>query len=187
LQPLIVERSLNAERINQAALLRMSLREDEAAEAFRFLGPREVQKISIAMTALKNVTHGAVDVVLQDFIKEAETRTTLSIDSKGYIRSVLTRALGEDRAGGVIDRILLGDDASSIEGPKWIDAPTSAYSVAFYPVRAAAVTTRVSVVCSARSLRRRRAAHRSNVPACAGPITRPAHGVRNKGLRPTHY
>jgi flagellar motor switch protein FliG len=100
LQPLIVERSLNAERINQAALLRMSLGEDEAAEAFRFLGPREVQKISIAMAALKNVTHGAVEVVLQDFIKEAETRTTLSIDSKGYIRSVLTRALGEDRAGG---------------------------------------------------------------------------------------
>jgi flagellar motor switch protein FliG len=121
-----VERSLNAEGINKAALLLMSLGEDEAAEAFRFLDPREVQKISIAMATLKNVTHGAVDAVLQDFIKEAETHTTLSLDSKEYIRSVLTRALGEDRAGNVIDRILQGDDVGGIEGLKWMDAPAVA-------------------------------------------------------------
>jgi flagellar motor switch protein FliG len=117
---------VNAEGINKAALLLMSLGEDEAAEAFRFLGPREVQKISIAMAALKKVTRGAVDTVLQDFIKEAETHTTLSLDSKDYIRSVLTRALGEDKAGNVIDRILQGDDVGGIEGLKWMDAPAVA-------------------------------------------------------------
>ena len=117
---------MNAEGINKAALLLMSLGENEAAEAFRFLGPREVQKISVAMAALKNVTHSAVDAVLQDFIKEAETHTTLSFDSKDYIRSVLTRALGEERAGGVIDRILLGHDVGGIEGLKWMDAPVVA-------------------------------------------------------------
>lgn len=117
---------MNAEGINKAALLLMSLGEDEAAEAFRFLDPREVQKISIAMAALKNVTRGAVDTVLQDFIKEAETHTTLSLDSKDYIRSVLTRALGEDKAGNVIDRILQGDDVGGIEGLKWMDAPAVA-------------------------------------------------------------
>jgi flagellar motor switch protein FliG len=117
---------VNAEGINKAALLLMSLGEDEAAGAFRFLGPREVQKITITMAALKNVTRGAVDAVLQDFIKEAETHTTLSLDSKDYIRSVLTRALGEDKAGGVIDRILLGDDVGGIEGLKWMDAPAVA-------------------------------------------------------------
>lgn len=117
---------MNAEGINKAALLLMSLGEDEAAEAFRFLDPREVQKISIAMATLKNVTPGAVDAVLQDFIKEAETHTTLSLGSKEYIRSVLTRALGEDKAGGIIDRILLGDDVTGIEGLKWLDAPAVA-------------------------------------------------------------
>jgi flagellar motor switch protein FliG len=121
-----VELSLNAEGINKAALLLMSLGENEAAEAFRFLDPREVQKISIAMAALKNVTHGAVDAVLQDFIKEAESHTTLSLDSKEYIRSVLTSALGEERAGGIIDRIMLGDDVTGIEGLKWMDAPAVA-------------------------------------------------------------
>jgi flagellar motor switch protein FliG len=121
-----MERSLNAEGINKAALLLMSLGEDAAAEVFRFLGPREVQKITIAMAALKNVTRDAVDAVLQDFIKEAETHATLLPDSKEYIRSVLTRALGEDKAGGVIDRILLGHDVGGIEGLKWMDAPVVA-------------------------------------------------------------
>src|SRR5258708_8858637 len=106
-----MERTLNAEGINKAALLLMSLGENEAAEAFRFLSPHEVQKISAAMAALKNVTHSAVDAVLQDFIKEAETHTTLSLDSKEYIRSVLTSALGEERAGGVLHRIIQGDAA----------------------------------------------------------------------------
>jgi flagellar motor switch protein FliG len=121
-----MERSVNAEGINKAALLLMSLGENEAAEAFRHLAPREVQKITGAMAALKNVTRGAVDDVLQDFIKEAETQTTLSLDSKDYIRSVLTRALGEDKAGNVIDRILQGDDVGGIEGLKWLDAPAVA-------------------------------------------------------------
>jgi flagellar motor switch protein FliG len=64
--------------------------------------------------------------VLQEFIKESETHTTLSLDSKEYIRSVLTRALGEDKAGNVIDRILQGDDVGGIEGLKWMDAPAVA-------------------------------------------------------------
>lgn len=114
--------SLNAEGISKAALLLMSLGENEAADALRHLAPREVQKITAAMATLKNVTRSAVDDVLRDFIKEAETHTTLSIDSKDYIRSVLTRALGEDKAGNVIDRILQGDDVTGIEGLKWMDA-----------------------------------------------------------------
>ncbi|MFL9966953.1 flagellar motor switch protein FliG, partial [Paraburkholderia sediminicola] len=84
---------MNAEGINKAALLLMSLGEDEAAEAFRFLGPREEQKITIAMAALKDVTDSAVDAVLQDFIKEAETHTTLS-PSKVSFLSILLSVIG---------------------------------------------------------------------------------------------
>jgi flagellar motor switch protein FliG len=117
---------MNADGINKAALLLMSLGEEEAIEALRFLGPREVQKISTAMAALKEVTRGAVDAVMQDFIKEAETHTTLSLDAREYIRSVLTKALGEGQAGGVIDRILVGGDIGGIEGLKWMEPPVVA-------------------------------------------------------------
>ena len=113
---------MNNEGVNKAALLLMSLGEDEAAQVFRFLGPREVQKIGIAMAALKNVTRSAVEDVLQEFVKEAETHTALSLDSNEYIRTVLNKALGEDKAGTIIDRILQGGDTSGIEGLKWMDS-----------------------------------------------------------------
>ncbi|WJF90469.1 flagellar motor switch protein FliG [Paraburkholderia bonniea] len=113
---------MNAEGVMKSALLLMSIGEEEAAQVFRFLGPREVQKIGVAMAALKNVTREQVDSVLHEFVKEAEQHTALSLDSSDYIRTVLTKALGEDKAGAVIDRILQGSDTSGIEGLKWMDS-----------------------------------------------------------------
>jgi flagellar motor switch protein FliG len=113
---------MSAEGVNKAAMLLMSLGENEAAEVFRFLAPREVQKIGGAMAALKNITRSDIEGVLHSFVKEAETHTALSLDSDEYIRTVLTKALGEDKAGGIIDRILHGGDTSGIEGLKWMDS-----------------------------------------------------------------
>ncbi|MDR8984958.1 Flagellar motor switch protein FliG [Burkholderia multivorans] len=113
---------MNAEGLTKSALLLMSIGEEEAAQVFRFLAPREVQKIGAAMAALKNVTREQVEDVLQEFVKEAEQHTALSLDSSEYIRSVLTKALGEDKAGVLIDRILQGSDTSGIEGLKWMDS-----------------------------------------------------------------
>ncbi len=42
-------------------------------------------------------------------------------DTDEYIRSVLRRALGEDKAGLLIERILQGGDVSGIESLKWMD------------------------------------------------------------------
>jgi flagellar motor switch protein FliG len=117
---------MSAEGVNKSALLLMSLGETEAAEVFKFLAPREVQKIGAAMASIKNVTREQVEGVLQDFVKEAEQHTAFSLDSNEYIRSVLTRALGEDKAGVLIDRILQGSDTSGIEGLKWMDSPAVA-------------------------------------------------------------
>jgi flagellar motor switch protein FliG len=113
---------MSAEGVVKSALLLMSIGEEEAAQVFRFLGPREVQKIGVAMAALKNVTREQVDEVLHEFVREAEQHTALSLDSSDYIRSVLTKALGDDKAGAIIDRILQGSDTSGIEGLKWMDS-----------------------------------------------------------------
>jgi flagellar motor switch protein FliG len=114
---------MSADGVVKAALLLVALGEEEAAEAFRHLSPREVQKLSTAMAALKNVERSAVDDVLCRFIEQAQTHTTLSLEADQYIRSVLNRALGEDKAGAVVDRILVGGDIGGIEGLKWMDAP----------------------------------------------------------------
>jgi len=113
---------MSAEGVVKSALLLMSIGEEEAAQVFKFLGPREVQKIGVAMAALKNITREQIDEVLQEFVKEAEQHTALSLDSSDYIRSVLTKALGDDKAGAIIDRILQGSDTSGIEGLKWMDS-----------------------------------------------------------------
>ncbi len=113
---------MNAEGLNKAALLLMALGEDEAAEVFKFLGPREVQKIGATMASLTNVTREQLDSVLTEFVGQAEQQTALSMDSSEYIKSVLNKALGETKAGALIDRILQGSDTSGIEGLKWMDS-----------------------------------------------------------------
>jgi flagellar motor switch protein FliG len=117
---------MSADGVVKAALLLVALGEEQAAEAFRHLSPREVQKLSTAMAALKNVERTAVDDAVCRFIEQAQTHTTLSLEADQYIRSVLNRALGEDKAGAVVDRILVGGDISGIEGLKWMDAPVVA-------------------------------------------------------------
>ncbi|WP_028227624.1 flagellar motor switch protein FliG [Paraburkholderia ferrariae] len=113
---------MSAEGAVKSALLLMSIGEEEAAEVFKFLGPREVQKIGTAMATLKNVKREEIEVILQEFVKEAEQHTAFSLDSNDYIRNVLNKALGEDKAGAIIDRILQGGDTSGIEGLKWMDS-----------------------------------------------------------------
>jgi len=100
----------------------MSIGEDEAAEVLKFLAPREVQKIGAAMASIKNVTRDQLESVLEDFRLEVEQHSSVNFVSDDYIRSVLTKALGNDKAAGLIERILQGGDTSGIEGLKWMDS-----------------------------------------------------------------
>src|SRR5829696_5158530 len=113
--------------IQKSAILLMSLGEDDAAEVFKHLGPREVQKIGTAMAALESLTREEISVVLDDFCSVAGEKATLSsVSSTEYIKQVLRKALGDDRAAHLIDRILQGGDTSGIEGLKWMDSQSVA-------------------------------------------------------------
>lgn len=104
----------------RSSILLMSLGEDIAVEVFKYLGPKEVQKIGMNMTSLGNLNRYEVEEVLQDFIAEANNKTNL-VGADEYIRSVLTKALGTEKAAGLLDRILQGGDNTGIEGLKWMD------------------------------------------------------------------
>ena len=117
---------MSDEGLNRSAILLMSLGADEAAEVFKYLGPREVQKIGSAMTKLKDVSRDRIETVLTAFRQEAEEKSTLGVDSDDYIRNVLKKALGDDKAANLIDRILQGGDTSGIEGLKWMDSSAAA-------------------------------------------------------------
>ena len=113
--------------VDDGAILMLSLGEEEASEVFRHLGPREVQKLGEAMTSMKAIPQERVAQVLNDFSEVAASNSTLGLDSDEYIRSVLTKALGDDKASSLINRILGGTgDASGIESLKWMDGESVA-------------------------------------------------------------
>ena len=117
---------MSQDGVLKSAILLMSIGEEEAAEVLKYLGPKEVQKIGVAMASLENVTREQIQQSLREFRVEADERTTLGMGSDGYIRSVLTKALGSDKAANLIDRILQGGDTSGIESLKWMDAASVA-------------------------------------------------------------
>jgi flagellar motor switch protein FliG len=63
-----------------------------------------------------------VEEVINRFSGVAASQSLLVEDSGDYVRLVLKRALGDDKATLLIDRILQGGDISGIEGLKWMDA-----------------------------------------------------------------
>jgi len=104
----------------------LALGEEEASEVMKHLSPREVQKLGAAMTTMKTIGHDEVESVLNEFLAEASQNTSLGLDSDDYVRSVLNRALGEDKASSLLSRILQERDSSGIESLKWMDALTVA-------------------------------------------------------------
>ncbi|KAB2926518.1 MAG: flagellar motor switch protein FliG [Dechloromonas sp.] len=114
------------EGLEKSATLLIALGEEQAAEVLRQLGPREVQKLGHAMATLKSVPRVKVEAVLDEFHQIAAEHGAVHVDTDNYIRSVLTKALGDDKASNLISRILQGGETSGIEGLKWMDAQTVA-------------------------------------------------------------
>ncbi|GFM49478.1 MULTISPECIES: flagellar motor switch protein FliG [Pseudomonas] len=108
-------------RVEKAAVLLLSLGETDAAQVLRHMGPKEVQKVGVAMAQMRNVHREQVEEVMSEFVDIVGDQTSLGVGSDGYIRKMLTQALGEDKANGLIDRILLGGNTSGLDSLKWME------------------------------------------------------------------
>ena len=97
----------------RAAVLLLALDEDSAAEVFKHLSAREVQEISQEMASLGNISHDQMRQVLDDFYDESEQFAALNLYSSDHIRSVLTKALGNERASSLLEDILEQNGANS--------------------------------------------------------------------------
>lgn len=106
---------------DRAAILLLTLGEQYASEVLKHMGPKEVQKLGSSMAALSNVSKDQVGTVLAEFCTTVDNQTALGVGSEDYIRNVLVKALGEDKAGGVIDRILTGSNSKGLEALKWME------------------------------------------------------------------
>ncbi|OYZ42297.1 MAG: flagellar motor switch protein FliG [Acidovorax sp. 16-64-162] len=112
---------MDEQGLNDAAIMLMSLGEEEAAEVFKHFSPKEVQKLGETIARMRSVSRDKVDMVINRFSDAAAAQSLLVSDTSNYVRAVLKRALGDDKAGLLIDRILQGGDVSGIESLKWMD------------------------------------------------------------------
>ena len=119
--------SVSASGLQKSAILMMAIGEDAAAEVFKHLSQREVQELGSAMAELRSVTREEMAGVLTEFRGETEQYLALNVDSSSFIRSVLNKALGEERAQSVIEDILESrDPGSGIDSLNWMDSTSVA-------------------------------------------------------------
>lgn len=97
----------------------------DAVEVFKYLGPKEVQKISTVMTQISNLSFDEIDLAVNLFREEAQMRASVGASDE-YLRNVLTEALGEDKAANLLDKIMQGNDHAGIESLKWMDPSNAA-------------------------------------------------------------
>ena len=106
----------------RAAVLLLTLGEAQASEVLKHMGPKEVQRIGTAMATLKNVSRDSVNQVLENFVETVQQQTALGVGTEEYLRKVMVQALGEDKASGLMDRIMMGSSTKGLEALKWMDA-----------------------------------------------------------------
>ncbi|ACR69592.1 flagellar motor switch protein FliG [Edwardsiella ictaluri] len=111
----------------KSAVLLMTIGEDRAAEVFKHLSNREVQQLSTTMAGMRQVSHQQLAEVLGEFQDEAEQFAALSVNASDYLRSVLVKALGEERAASLLEDILESrDTANGIETLNFMEPQAAA-------------------------------------------------------------
>jgi flagellar motor switch protein FliG len=116
----------NRSGVEQAAILLLTLGEQDAAQVLKHLSARDVQRVGAAMAQLSGISREEVTQVLGDFSTVVDQQTPFGIDSNDYVRKVLLEALGTDKANTVIDRILGGRSSRGLESLKWMEAKSVA-------------------------------------------------------------
>ena len=107
--------------LENAAILLMSLGEEDAAEVLKHLTPKEVQGVGETIARLKSIPRERVENVLEMFSTVAGDNVTPVGNTDAYVRSVLKKALGEDKANILLDRILQSNEVEGIDNLRWMD------------------------------------------------------------------
>jgi flagellar motor switch protein FliG len=106
----------------KSAILMMLIGEEEASEILKNLSPREVQHLGAAMYSVQGLGQDLVNQVLDEFLAIIKEQTSLGLGAGNYIRNVLTKALGDDKAQSVLTRITPTSQERPIEILDWMDA-----------------------------------------------------------------
>ena len=110
------------EGVEKAAILLLSLSEEDAAQILKHLEPKQVQKLGTEMAKVDDMTQSKITSVHKHFIEEIQNYSTIGFQSQDFVKRALTAALGEDKAANLIDQILMGSGAKGLDSLKWMDS-----------------------------------------------------------------
>ncbi len=106
---------------DRAAILLLSLSEEDAASIIRHLEPKEVQRVGGAMANMSDLSQNKVAAVHRNFIEEIQKYTAIGMGSEDFVKKTLIAALGEDKASNLVDQILMGSGSKGLDSLKWMD------------------------------------------------------------------
>ncbi|WP_117233445.1 flagellar motor switch protein FliG [Vibrio maerlii] len=105
----------------RAAILLLSLNEEDAAGIIRHLEPKQVQRVGSAMARATDLNTDKVSAVHRAFLEDIQKYTNIGMGSEDFMRNALVAALGEDKANNLVDQILLGTGSKGLDSLKWMD------------------------------------------------------------------
>lgn len=98
---------------DKGAIIMLTLGDELASEVFKHLNNQEITQISSAMVNMSSFTHGQLSSVLKEFQGDSSEFAALSVNTNEYLRSVLVKALGEERASSLLEDLLDSQDAAN--------------------------------------------------------------------------
>ncbi|MHB1705468.1 MAG: flagellar motor switch protein FliG [Acidithiobacillus sp.] len=122
--------ALNA-GLDYAAVFLLGVGPDDASLIMKQLNPREIQRLAAAMSRPRKITREALEVVMQDFVDRLKHQTSIGGRPDNYLREVLSKAMGKDKASEILDRIVTGGEYAGLEIIKWADPKTIAEMIRF--------------------------------------------------------
>jgi flagellar motor switch protein FliG len=104
----------------RAAVLLMALGEQEAANVLKLMEPKEVQALGEAMASMNGVTQHQIRAVLDNFVGTIGNESSLSVGSQDYLKKLLTRALGREKANSMLSQISIGNGSRGLDALRWM-------------------------------------------------------------------
>ena len=89
----------------KAAVLLVSLGPDTSADIFEYLSDEEIEELTLEIANLNSINTEVKDSILEEFFHLMEAKDYINNGGIEYAREVLKKALGDDKARNILERL----------------------------------------------------------------------------------
>src|SRR3990167_7741794 len=102
----------------KAAILLRAIGEEAAAQVMKQLDPKEIKRLGSFMNGTAQISRDEEDAVISDF-QTASASGDVQFQGKEFIKTVLIKALGPEKAARIIDS-MTRKSYPGLEAMKWV-------------------------------------------------------------------